>query len=117
MAFEEASWRLRSAPAQDMSRSFEGNALSERIQEWLATPEGTVANYPSWGHNLSQFKHDPLAVGGDLEVLIEMALSRKMPIDIEGLRLVGVRVDVDDIDLCRVTIVHQYGVENQQIQL
>lgn len=117
MAFEEASWRLRSAPAQDMARTLEGNAMSERIQEWLATPEGTVANYPSWGHNLNQFKHDPLAKGGNLEVLIEMSLARKMPIDIEDLRLIGVRVDVDDIDLCHITVIHQYGAENLQIQL
>ncbi|MBE6441328.1 MAG: hypothetical protein E7022_03215 [Desulfovibrio desulfuricans] len=117
MAFEEASWRMRSAPASDMARTLEGNAMSERIQEWLATPEGTVANNPSWGHNLSRFKHDPLSEGNGLEVQIELALSRKMPLDIDDLRLVAVNVEVRDIDLAHVVIVHQYGQENLQIKL
>lgn len=117
MAFEEASWRLRSAPAQDMARSYEGNAMSMRIQEWLATPEGTVANDPSWGHNLRQFKHDPMSVGNDLDVQIEIALTRKMPLDIEDLRLIGVQVIVQDIDLCTIIVVHQYGQENLEMTL
>lgn len=115
--FEEADWGMISAASQDVARTYEGNAMSTRIQEWLATPEGTVANDPSWGHNLSQFKHDPMAVGSGLEVQIEMALARKMPIDIADLRLIGVRVVVESIDLCRVIIVHQYGRENREITL
>lgn len=117
MAFEEANWRLRSAPAQDMARTLEGQAMSTRIEEWLATPEGTVANDPSWGHNLNQFKHDPLSVGNDLDVQIEISLTRKMPLDIEDLRLIGVQVIVEDIDLCHIIIVHQYGQENLELTL
>lgn len=117
MAFEEATWRMRSAPESDIERSSEGAAMSLRIQEWLATPEGSVANYPSWGHNLSRFKHDPLSENCDLEVQLEMALSRKLPQDIDDLRLVAVNVEVLDIDLCKITIVHQYGSDNLQIQL
>jgi len=114
---EEASWRMRSAPASDMERTYEGSAMSERIQEWLATPEGTVAHDPSWGHNLSRFKHDPASKGNDLEVQIEMALTRKMPQDIEDLRLVSVKVEVKDVDFISVIIVHQYGSDNQKIKL
>lgn len=114
---EEASWRMRSAPASDMERTLEGSAMSERIQEWLATPEGTVAHNPSWGHNLSRFKHDPVSGGSDLEVRIEMALSRKMPQDIEDLRLVSVNVEVLDIDFVSVLVVHQYGSDNLKIRL
>lgn len=117
MAFEEATWKLRSAPEADVERSYEGAAMSIRIQEWLATPEGSIANHPSWGHNLSRFKHDPLSENGALAVQIEMALARKMPQDIDDLRLVAVGVDVLDIDLCKITIVHQYGTENIQVQL
>lgn len=117
MAFEEATWRLKSGPESDIERRQEGAAMSLRIQEWLATPEGSIAHHPSWGHNLNRFKHDPLSEGGDLAVQIEMALSRKMPQDIEDLRLVAVKVEVLDIDLCRITIIHQYGRENEQIRL
>ena len=92
--------------------------MSERIREWLATPEGTVAHDPSWGHNLLPFKHDPMGTQGTtLEVLITMALARKMPLDIEDLRLVAVQVEVLDIDLCRVSVVHQYGKDVAEISL
>ncbi len=114
---EEASWRMRSAPASDMERTHEGSAMSERIQEWLATPEGTVAHNPSWGHNLSRFKHDPASAGSDLEVQIEMALTRKMPQDIEDLQLVSVNVEAMDIDMVSITVVHQYGNDNLKIKL
>ena len=117
MAFEEATWRFNSAPEADVERAYEGNAMSLRIQEWLATPEGSMAHHPSWGHNLSRFKFDPLSENNDLEALIEMSLSRKLPIDIEDLRLIAVSVEVDDIDLCKITIVHQYGRDNLSISL
>lgn len=117
MAFEEASWRMRSGPEADMERYYEGAAMSQRIQEWLATPEGTVAHDPSWGHNFSRFKHDPLSKNNGLEVQIEMSLVRKMPRDIEDLRLISVKVEVMDIDLCRVTVVHQYGRQSLQVKL
>lgn len=114
---EEASWRMKSASASDIARFHEGAAMSERIQEWLATPEGSVAHYPSWGHNLSRFKHDPVSKGNHLEVQIEMAISRKMPQDIDDLRLVSVKVEVLDIDLISVVVVHQYGSDNLQVNL
>lgn len=117
MGFEEASWTMRSAPRADIARQIEGNAMSERIQEWLATPEGTVANYPSWGHNLSRFKHDPASPTSGLEVAIEMALARKMPLDIDDLKLIAVNVTLKEIDLVHVTVVHQYGRENLQTKL
>lgn len=91
--------------------------MSERIQEWLATPEGTVAHDPSWGHNLSRFKHDPASTGSNLEVQIEMALTRKMPQNIENLRLVSINVEIQDIDLISVIVVHQYGSDNLKIKL
>ena len=108
---------LQSAPRQDFKRTVDGNAISERIAEWLATPEGSVAHDPSWGHNLGKFKFEPLSQNGDLEVRIELSLTRKLPIDIEELVILAVHVDVLDIDLCRITIVHQYGVDTQTTDL
>jgi len=117
MKFEEASWRMQSAPAADIARRLEGAAMSERIQEWLATPEGTVANNPSWGHNLSKFKHDPLSEKSGLEVQIELSITRKMSLDIDDLRIVAVNVEIKEIDLVHVIVVHQYGRENLETKL
>ncbi len=115
MSIEEASWELRSASRQDFKRFSEARAMSERIAEWLATPEGTVAHNPSWGHNLSRYKHNP--INETLEILIEIALSRKLPVDIEDLVLRGVHVEALDIDLCRITVIHQFGADTQTTNL
>ena len=115
MNIYEANWRMRSAPEADVEHYTGGRAMSERIQEWLATPEGTVANHPSWGHGLARLKHEPIDV--NLEVQMEMLLARKMVIDIENLQLVSIGVEAKGIDIVFVTVVHQYGVEQQNVQL
>ena len=115
MTIHEADWRMRSAPEADVERFTEGRAMSERIHEWLATPEGTVANNPSWGHGLARLKHEPIDV--NLEVQIEMLLARKMVIDIDNLRLISIGVEARAIDLVFVTVTHQYGTEQQQVTL
>ena len=117
VVFQEAAWDLSSGAQQEIQKMEEGRAMSERVAEWLATPEGTVAHNPSWGNNLNYFKHDPISPGGDLEVLIELSLTRKLPIDIEDLILLAVKVEVLGIDLCKITIVHQYGVVEQTVDL
>lgn len=114
---QEADRQLLSAPESDIKRFDDGEAMAERIREWLDTPEGTMAHHPSWGHNLSQFKHDPLCAGGNLEVLIEMAIARKLPVDVQGLILKGVNVVVKEIDLCRVEILHQFGAQSEEVNL
>ena len=117
VVFQEAAWSLVSAPQQEIQKLEEGRAMSERIAEWLATPEGTVAHNPSWGNNLRYFKHDPMSPGSNLEVLIELALTRKLPLDIEDLILLGVKVEALEIDACKITIVHQYGVVEETLDL
>lgn len=117
MAFEEASWLMRSSPSIDIERHSEADAMSERIREWLATPEGSVAHDPSWGHNLSQFKHDPLTTNHGFETLVIMAISRKIPLDIDNLRLISVSVKITGIDSCLIAITHQYGTDINQIAL
>lgn len=113
MPLEEASWRMRSGPSADVERFHDGRAMSERIQEWLCTPEGSLANDPSWGHNLLRFKHSPISTS--LEVQIEMSVARKMALDIDDLRLVAVNVEAKDIDLIYITVVHQYGTNTHQL--
>ena len=115
---EEAIWELKSAINQDVKRYYDGDALSVNISEWLATPEGTVAHNPSWGNNLIGFKFEPLSNNNtDLEVMIELAIARKLPIDIEGLVLLGVRCEMINFDLCKITIIHQYKAESYQVSL
>lgn len=111
MPLEEASYRMRSAPEEDLARYQNGQAMSERIREWLATPEGSVAHDPSWGHRLDAFKFSPLSKGNGLETLIELSITRKLPLDVEDITILAVKVDVLDIDMFLLTIVHQFGVE------
>lgn len=115
MIIREASWRMRSAPDADVERFEAGRAMSERIQEWLATPEGTVANNPSWGNRLARLKHEP--IDANLEVQIEMLLARKIVIDIDNLQLLSIGVEARGIDLVFVTVVHQYGVDQREVSL
>lgn len=115
--FEEASYKLLSAPEEDVARSMDGAGMSERIMEWLDTPEGTIAHNPSWGNNLGKFKHDPLSKNNGFETLIEMAIARKITLDIEDLQLIGVKVTILDIDLFNLIIVHKFGAASLQVNL
>ena len=108
MPLEEASYRMRSAPEEDLARYQNGQAMSERIREWLATPEGSVAHDPSWGHRLDAFKFSPLSKGNGLETLIELSITRT---------ILAVKVDVLDIDMFLLTIVHQFGKDAVQVKL
>ena len=94
----EAQRMLKSSPRDDVERFSDGDAMGERIREWLDTPEGTMAHHPAWG-------------------LMEMAIARKLPIDVENIILKGVNVVVMDIDLCRIEILHQFGFQAEEIRL
>ena len=73
------------------------HAMQERIYEWLATPEGTVADKPGWGHRLSRLKFEPS--GPDTNVMAEMLIAEKLSLDIKDMVLKGVLVDFKEIDL------------------
>lgn len=117
MEILEAQRMLKSSPESDVERFASADAMAERIREWLDTPEGTMAHYPSWGHNLTPYKHDPLSKGGGLDVMIEMSIAQKLPIDIEDIVLKGVNVIVMDIDLFRLEIVYQFGGQTMDFSL
>lgn len=114
---EEANYMLQSASDEDIERFSDGDGMSERIREWLDTPEGSLLHDPSWGHNLTPFKHDPLSSGGDIETLIQMALVRKMPIDIDDLQIVAVKVEVTDIDMFTLSVIHEFGNDILEVRL
>lgn len=113
----EAQRMLQSAPEQDIERFFHGDAASECLREWLDTPEGTMAHHPSWGHNLGALKHDPLSKNSGIDVVAELAITRKLPIDIPEIILKSIRVDIPDFDLLLIRIQHQYGGEIVELKL
>jgi len=96
-----------SISCQDALTRYTGpDALNDRISEWFETPEGTVADIPSWGNMLGQFKHEPPSV--HLEVYMEAKIISKLSADC-GVPVSGIRIDFLDIDLCRVQIKYSGG--------
>lgn len=85
----------------------DGSALEDRIQEWLETPEGTVADMPWWGNKLSSIKHEPQGV--NLQVMSEMLIAEKLPSDIRNVQMKGVLVENMDIDMVKVVVQYQLG--------
>ena len=86
----------------------DGRALEDRVQEWLETPEGTVADIPWWGNRLAYLKHEPQGV--NLAVQAEMTIAEKLPRDVRNLKMRGVLVENTEIDMVRVVISYQLGV-------
>lgn len=111
----EAHHLIESAPDEDVKRLSNESALSDRIFEWLETPEGTVADLPGWGNNLIAFKHDPDSPY--LPIQMEMAIAAKLPKDIADLVMLGVSVKFIEIDLCRIVILHQFGNTTKELTL
>lgn len=82
-------------------------ALNNRIAEWMATPEGTVADNPAWGHNLRPFWHDPESTL--LVLQLEMAIVSKLPRDVRDVTIRRVGVAFVENDQCIVEIHHMLG--------
>ena len=85
----------------------DARALEDRIQEWLETPEGTVADMPWWGNRLAYLKHEPQGV--NLQVMAEMTIARKLSSDVRNLQMRGILVENMEIDMIRVVIDYQLG--------
>ena len=112
---QEADRLIESSTSEDVSTYGDETALSERIKEWLETPVGTVADLPGWGHNLKSYKFEPMNLS--LEVAIGMAITTKLPQDIDGLIFRGILVEFLEIDLCKIIIRHQFGDTVTELQL
>ena len=85
----------------------DAQALEDRIQEWLETPEGTVSDMPWWGNRLAYLKHEPIGI--NLQVMAEMFIVQKLPFDVRNLQMRGILVESIDIDMIRVVIQYQLG--------
>lgn len=94
-----------SAAPQDVLIKYSGpNALNDRIQEWFETPEGTIADMPSWGNTLSALQHEPPST--NLEVVMEARIVKKLAVDCD-VPIYGIRLTFWGIDICHILI--QYG--------
>jgi len=98
-----------------LERMSDQQAMEERIREWLATPEGTVADKPGWGHRLSRLKFEPS--GPDTNVMAEMLIAEKLSLDIKDMVLKGVLVDFKEIDLMYVVIDFGFGAFEGDVKL
>lgn len=100
---------------QDALTRYSGpDALNDRIAEWFETPEGTVADLPSWGNMLAMFKHEPPSA--HLEVLMETRIIKKLSNDC-GVPVSGIRIDFVDIDTCRIRILYQGGMFDKGVKI
>jgi phage baseplate assembly protein W len=103
------------SPGEGLQTLYDVEALHDRITEWFETPQGTIADLPAWGHNLSPFKHDP--PGSYIEVMLEMAIVRKLPQDVKNLEIVALLVEYPEIDLCKITIQHRLATYEGEITI
>lgn len=93
----------------------DGEALTDRISEWLETPEGTIADIPWWGNRLMGLKHEPQGV--NLQVFAEMMIAEKLPLDVKNLELSGVSVESVEIDRVNVVIACKVGKFSGEVVL
>jgi len=115
MGVTEYNYLLSSSSDSDIEKFSDGDALGNRINEWLETPVGTIADWPEWGNNLNAFKFEPQGI--NLEVAMELAIVEKLGNDVKDLIFVGVSVEFIEIDLFVVTIRHQFGDTVKQLEL
>lgn len=82
----------------------DSQAVLARVLEWLDTPIGQVWGAPHWGHNLTQYKHDPINV--NTAVAIESSIVSKLPVDVSGVSINGISVTPanNDIDTFLIKI-------------
>ena len=112
---EEMDHLMELSPTTEVKTYDDESAMNDRIYEWLETPQGTVADLPSWGHNLGPFKFEP--PGETLNVMAEMAIMTKMPQDIENLAILGINIEFVEIDCCKIVIRHRLGVFESTVTL
>ena len=103
---------LSISPQDALARYTGVDALNDRIAEWFETPEGTIADLPSWGNMLGRFQHEPPSVS--LEVVMETKIIKKLSNDC-GIPIYGIRVDFLDIDKCRVRILYKGGMLDSEV--
>jgi len=89
-------------------KTYDEDEATEKINWWLATPQGEKWGDPHWGHRLQQFKHDP--VSESLEVGIEAHIHTKMRKDLRMVQIRGIGVKCLSADEVELVIITQSGL-------
>lgn len=85
----EIDHRLKIADGQLVT--YELRQIEEKVKWWLITPQGERWGFPSWGHKLIMFKHDPPSTS--TEIAMESHIFEKLPRDIPSVRIHGIKVE------------------------
>lgn len=90
----------------------DGDVLLDNLTEWLDTPRGSVFGNPSWGNELSKFKHE--VMDEDLAVGVESSIARGLQRDLPSLSILSsVEVATDGLDRYTVNIITPYGTASR----
>jgi phage baseplate assembly protein W len=78
-------------------------AVQHRLENWCATPRGSLFGKPAWGHTLTQFLHEPPT--DTLASVIETELVIRLGEDLPEVELQWVRVEPsEEFDAYRLQI-------------
>jgi len=86
----------------------DGAAQNNNITEWFDTPQGSIADYPAWGHNLGAFRFEP-DNSEDVAVMLEMSIVEKLTQDVVGVQIYSIRIEVVEFDRWKIVLHHNYG--------
>jgi hypothetical protein len=108
---EELDWQFKTGESGVMTHK-NADAVASNIREWCATPQGTVADWPSWGNNFHQLKFLPQR---EFVSVAESLIMRKMQQDIWHLQIRGIRLEVEEVDLFRIYVDYGFDLFTDQI--
>lgn len=110
MTAREINRMLDATGAQEIEAFSDSDALEERIRDWLETPQGSVADQPEWGNTLSLYRHAP--INNDLLISMEMDILTRLPADVDGVNIQGIRIQEEEIDTVRISILFNEDVQD-----
>lgn len=92
-----------------------GEAMGQRISDWLAHPVGSIADNPTWGHNLESLKFEPESANA--EVMYEMSILAKLTADVEDLNIRSIKIKYASIDEINIVITDNHGEISTQLPI
>ena len=106
MDIREKDRNFKNTSTEEVKSISGGDALGEKLSEWLETPRGSITDNPGWGNELRsiQFETDSTAA-----VIAESFILGGIRRDIPDITITGVFVEWGEIDQCRIKIQHQSG--------
>jgi len=87
----------------------DSDVIKNDLTVWLDTPRGSVFGNPSWGNELSKFKHE--VMNEDLAVSVENSLARGLVRDLPLISaLSSISVAPNNFDQYQIVITTPYGI-------